>query len=604
MSDKFTDFQNELPDYVTTELDFENYKMRHSTEHVLTQAVISLYGKDNVVMAMGPATEEGFYFDFELKKGIVINESDFAKIEFEMEKIIKSNLKFIKTEVTKAEAKRHFKDNQYKLEWIEQYGDNGLTVYKTGDKFIDLCKGPHVDSTSKIGAFKLLKLAGAYWHGDEKNKMLTRIYGTVFKNISQLNEYILLQNEAKKRDHKKIAKELDLIVYSKLIGSGLPVYTPKGTILRNEVYNYSRELNKKIGYSEVATPNFNRAELFKVSGHYEKYKDSMFKVVSQYSDEEMFFKPMNCPQHTQIYASQPRSYKDLPYRVADFSNLARDEKPGVLNGLLRSRVFTVDDGHCFCTEEQIKQELKNIADVIKEALSVYGLKYKIRLSLWDPKDKTKYLGDSDTWEKGQKLLKEFLDEKGYEYFVGLGEAAIYGPKIDFIAIDALKREWQISTIQIDLIMPVRFGLEYIASDGTIKTPVMIHRAIVGSERFIGIIIEHFAGSFPAWLSPEQVRVIPISSQNNVYANKIIKQLEESNIRAGIDADDERMQNKIRKAQEMKIPFMVIIGKNEEANNSISLRYRSGEEIKNVNTEVFISKLLNNIKNRVIDIKII
>lgn len=604
MSDKFSDFKQDLPEYVRNENDFELYAMRHSSEHVLTQAMLDIYGKENVIMAMGPATADGFYFDFELKQG-EINETDFDKIEARMKEIKAERQSISRKEISLDEAKALFKNNRYKMEWLEQISEAGqvVTVYEYSDKFVDLCKGPHVDDTSKIGFFKLLKMAGAYWHGDEKNIMLKRIYGTAFRSEDELNKYLNMLDEAKKRDHKKLARELDLLVFSPLIGSGFPMYTPKGTVLRSQVYNFSRELNESIGYEEVATPNVNRAELFKVSGHYEKYKNDMLRVVSQYSDEELYFKPMNCPQHTQIFASRQRSYKDLPIRIADFANLARDEKPGELNGILRSRIFTQDDGHCFCREDQIKEEFKNVAKVIKQALSIYGLEYKIRLSFWDPNNKGKYLGDASVWERSQKTLKDLADEEGYDYYLAEGEAAIYGPKMDFIAVDSLGREWQISTIQIDMIMPGRFDLKYTDVDGSLKTPVMIHRAIVGSERFIAIIIEHYNGAFPLWLAPEQIRIIPISEQNNNYAEEIMEKLKDNKIRCSIDADADRMQNKIRKAQEMKIPLMIIIGSKEEEKKVVSIRYRTGEELRNIDISDIVIALNNNIKKRDSNIKL-
>ena len=606
MSDSYQDFKDQLPEYVKTEADFELYAMRHSAEHVLTEAMLRIYGKDKITMAMGPATLEGFYFDFEVKEGVEINEAEFTKIEAEMEKIKQEAQPIVRKIITNSEAKDLFKGNSYKMEWLQDIENSNeqVSIYEYANEFVDLCKGPHVAATSEIGYFKLLKIAGAYWHGDEKNIMLKRIYGTSFKTKEELEQYLVMLSEAKKRDHKKLAKELDLLVFSPLIGSGFPMYTPRGTVLRSQVYNFSRELNESIGYEEVATPNVNRAELFKVSGHYEKYKNDMLKVVSQYSDEELYFKPMNCPQHTQIFASKQRSYKDLPLRVADFSNLARDEKPGELNGILRSRIFTQDDGHCFCREDQIKQEFKNVGSVIKKALSVYGLNYKIRLSFWDPNNKEKYLGEPAVWEKAQNTLKELADEEGFQYELALGEAAIYGPKMDFMAVDSLGREWQISTIQIDMIMPVRFDLKYTAEDGSLKTPVMIHRAIVGSERFIAIIIEHYNGAFPIWLSPEQVRIIPISEANNEYAANIKQQLKENSIRVEIDPESDRMQNKIRKAQEMKIPLMIIIGNKEQEQNQVSLRYRFGKELHNLNISDVINALKKNIADRDLEIEFI
>ena len=605
MSDKFTDYKNELPVFIKTEVDFDKYKMRHSAEHVLHQAVINLYGEKNVIPAMGPATEEGFYFDCELSKDIEIKEEDFEKIELEMKKIIKSNQKFTKSEVTKEEAKKLFKNNPYKLEWIEQYSDKGLTIYKTGEDFVDLCKGPHVDYTSRIGAFKLLKIAGAYWHGDEKNKMLTRIYGTAFKNKTQLDEYLFLQEEAKKRDHRKLGRELDLFTFSELVGSGLPLYTQRGSLIRRLLNNYTEELQTKKGYEQVWTPQIAKADLFKKSGHYDKYKADMFRVVSNYTEEEMFLKPMNCPQHTQIYSSKLRSYKDLPLRMTDFAMLYRDEKPGELLGLARVRAFSQDDCHIFCREDQVDFEIDQALMMTKEIMKTFGFKYKYRLSTRDPKNLDQYLGDPNTWDKVEKWAVDIMKRNNIEYYDGPGEAAFYAPKMDLIATDSLGREWQLSTVQIDYVMPERFDLKYTDKDGTEKRPIMLHRAILGSpERMIMILIEHFGGAFPTWIAPEQVRIIPISDQNHKYANEIKDLLEENNIRVLVDLDNERMQNKIRKAQELKVPYMLILGKNEEEKKTVSLRYRTGEEIKDVNLNVLLTKLVDNIKNRKIDIKLV
>ena len=605
MSDKFTDYKNELPAFIKTEVDFDKYKMRHSAEHVLHQAVINLYGEKNVIPAMGPATEEGFYFDCELSKDIEIKEEDFEKIELEMKKIIKSNQKFTKSEVTKEEAKKLFKNNPYKLEWIEQYSDKGLTIYKTGEDFVDLCKGPHVDYTSRIGAFKLLKIAGAYWHGDEKNKMLTRIYGTAFKNKTQLDEYLFLQEEAKKRDHRKLGRELDLFTFSELVGSGLPLYTQRGSLIRRLLNNYTEELQTKKGYEQVWTPQIAKADLFKKSGHYDKYKADMFRVVSNYTEEEMFLKPMNCPQHTQIYSSKLRSYKDLPLRMTDFAMLYRDEKPGELLGLARVRAFSQDDCHIFCREDQVDFEIDQALMMTKEIMKTFGFKYKYRLSTRDPKNLDQYLGDPNTWDKVEKWAVDIMKRNNIEYYDGPGEAAFYAPKMDLIATDSLGREWQLSTVQIDYVMPERFDLKYTDKDGTEKRPIMLHRAILGSpERMIMILIEHFGGAFPTWIAPEQVRIIPISDQNHKYANEIKDLLEENNIRVLVDLDNERMQNKIRKAQELKVPYMLILGKNEEEKKTVSLRYRTGEEIKDVNLNVLLTKLVDNIKNRKIDIKLV
>lgn len=597
MNSEFEQYKEILPDWVQSEEDFERYKIMHSTEHVLNQAVLELW-PDKIVRAVAHIDKDRFSNDAQWK--VDVSEPDLEKIEEKMKEIIKRNLPFRKQVLSVKEAKELFKDNPFKLEWIDQFAkeDKEISVYWTGDQFVDLCKGPHVNYTKKIKAFKLLSIAGAYWRGDENNEMLTRIYGVAFDKKEKLEEYLEKLELAKQNDHRKLAKELDLIMFSELIGAGLPVYTPRGARLRRAIYGYSSELNREIGYQEVHTPNFNRAELFKISGHYDKYKDDMLKVVSQYSDEEMFFKPMNCPQHTQIYASQTRSYRDLPFRVADMANLARDERPGEMHGMLRTRVFAQDDGHAFVRPDQIKDEFKNVLGAIQKALETYGLKdYWVRLSLRDENEKGKYLGDDTVWEEAQAKLKELVEEMDLPYVEAPGEAAIYGPKTDFMAQDSLGREWQISTIQIDMNMPHRFGLKFVDKDGEEKEPVMIHRAIVGSERFIGIIIEHFGGAFPFWMAPEQVRVIPISDDNLDYAHKIKQQLFDAGFYVELDDSSERMQNKIRKAQEYKVPYMVIVGKQEQEENTISVRLRSGEEVKGINLQDFLGKLDQKIKNR-------
>jgi threonyl-tRNA synthetase len=409
-------------------------------------------------------------------------------------------------------------------------------------------------------------------------------------------DYLNMLQEAEKRDHRKLGEALDLFVFSELVGPGLPLYTFKGTTILKEIKNYSNELQKEIGYQEVQTPNMNRAELFKVSGHYEKYKDDMFSVHSHYTKEQYFLKPMNCPQHTQIYASKPRSYKDLPMRIADFAQLYRDEKTGELSGLARLRGFSQDDGHSFCREDQIKEEFKSVLSAIEKAMHTYGMNYKIRLSLWDPKHPEKYLGDSKTWKKSQQILEEILVENRIEYFKATGEAAIYGPKMDLISKDSLGREWQISTIQLDLIMPERFKLKYIDSEGKEKTPVMIHRAIVGSpERFFGILIEHYAGAFPLWLSPVQVAVIPISEKHLDYAKKIQTELRNNNIRIELKDENETLGKKIRSAEMQKIPYLVIVGDKEIVANAISVRERGKGDIGQMPIDKFVDEIKEQIK---------
>lgn len=588
--------------------------LRHSCSHIMAAAVHELWG--DVKFAIGPSIENGFYYDFdfgehtkETKKNEKnenerIGEADLAKIEKKMKYLIKQNLKFERFELGVDEAiKREKKAGQpYKVELIEDLkndSESKVSYYRVG-KFEDLCRGPHVESSAKIkpGTFKLTKLAGAYWRGDEKNKMLTRIYGTCFNTKKELDEYLEMLKEAEKRDHRKLGKELGLFVFSDLVGPGLPIYTPKGAIIRNEIVKYSNELQKSIGYEEVHTPNMNKAELFKVSGHYEKYKDDMFRVVSNYTDEEYYLKPMNCPHHTQIYAAKLRSYKDLPIRIADFANLYRDEKPGELSGLTRLRAFSQDDGHCFCREDQIKDEFLAVLKIVKQAMETYKMEHWIRLSFWDTKNPEKYLGDPKVWERSQKVLEEILVENKIDYKKVEGEAAIYGPKMDLISKDALGREWQNSTIQLDFIMPERFGLKYIDADGKEKMPIMIHRAIVGSpERFLGILLEHYAGAFPVWLSPVQVKFVAVSEKHVEFCRKLADEFSGAGIRVEVDSSDETVGNKIRKAIGEKVPYMLVIGDKEAGSKKLAIRDRGEKEVREIEKEKFIEEVKNKIIER-------
>ena len=576
------------------------FKIRHSAEHVLTQAMQNLYGIDKFYMAMGPATDDGFYFDFEPLDGFKISEEDFPKIEAEMKKIINQKLPITRKELSLEEAKKIFASNPYKMEWLDSIENRGeiISVYYTGNNFVDLCAGPHIGNTGDIKAFKLLSIAGAYWHGDEKNKMLTRIYGTAFESKEKLEEFVRILDEAQKRDHRKLGKELGLFTFSELIGSGLPLYTPKGAFIRLAVNNYVESVQTKQGYTQVWTPQIAKAKLFQTSGHYDKYKDSMFRVVSNYSDEEFFLKPMNCPQHTQIYAAEAHSYRDLPLRFADFAMLYRDEKPGELNGLARVRAFSQDVCHIFCTEEQVDQEIDTALKMTKEIMDTFGLKYKYRLSTRDPEHPEKYLGDPATWDRVEKWAVDIMKRNNIEYFDGPGEAAFYAPKMDLIATDTLGREWQLSTVQIDFVMPERFGLEYTAADGTKKRPVMLHRAIVGSpERFMMIMLEHFAGAFPLWLSPVQTKIIPITDAQHEYAHKILDKLKEQGIRVEIDDRSEKMQSKIRDAQMQKIPYMLIIGGREVENNQVSIRQRDNQDLGAMDFDKFLKTIKDQIKNK-------
>ncbi len=571
--------------------------LRHSAAHLLAAAVLELW--PNAKRTIGPAIENGFYYDFDfgLEK---ITEEDLVRLEEKMHALVPTWTGFERKEVSVAEAKEFYKDNEYKEELINEFAGEGQTLtFYTSGTYSDLCRGGHSENpSSELKYFKLLSIAGAYWRGDEKNKMLTRIYGTAWPTAEELDLHLTRLAEAKKRDHRKLGKELELFVFSDLVGPGMPLFTPRGTAVRNEIVRFSRELNQEIGFEEVHTPNVNKAELFKISGHYDKYKDDMFRVVSHYSEEEFYLKPMNCPQHTQIYASQMRSYKDLPLRFADFANLYRDERPGELSGLTRLRCFSQDDGHCFCREDQIEVEFNAVLKVITKALSTYGLKYWIRLSLRDPAQKEKYLGDDATWEKAQQILRKLLEENKIEFEAAEGEAAFYGPKMDIMATDSLGRQWQVSTVQLDLNMAVRFGLTYVDADGVEKHPVMIHRALIGSpERFMGILIEHYAGSFPLWLAPVQLGIVPVSAKHVEAAKTAAQQFRAAGIRVMIDETDETVGKKVRKAAGQKIPYIAVIGDREAAGETWTIRVRGQEEQLKMMAADFVQKLQQEIKDR-------
>lgn len=574
---------------------------RHSLAHLLAAAVKEKWPEAK--LAIGPVIDTGFYYDIDFGT-TKISESDLPALEKRMAHLAKQNLKFSSEEKTcpaGIESARTEGDI-YKEELISDLQAKGekTVCYYTVGSFTDLCRGGHVAHTGQIkpGSFKLDKLAGAYWRGDEKNKMLTRIYGLAFDTKEDLDAFLTNRAEAEKRDHRKLGKELGLFVFSDLVGPGLPLYTAKGATIRREIIKYCNELQSVIGYEEVHTPNMNKAELFKVSGHYEKYKEDMFKVISNYSEEEYFLKPMNCPQHTQLYASQTRSYRDLPFRVADFANLYRDERPGELNGLTRLRCFCQDDGHSFCREDQIKEEFSAVLDAIKKAMLTFGMNYKIRLSLWDPGHPEKYLGEAATWEKSQLLLTEILQENKIDFESAAGEAAIYGPKMDLICLDSLGRQWQISTIQLDFIMPQRFGLEYSDKDGQKKTPVMIHRALIGSpERFLGILIEHYAGAFPLWLAPVQVKLLPVAETHITAAQSLASELKEAGLRVEIDEANETVGNKIRKSTSEKIPYVLVIGDKEAGAEMLSVRDRGSVATREISRTDFITELHQLIKGR-------
>ena len=585
--------------------EYENshmYKVRHSAEHVFAQAVKEIYG-DKVQLGVAHISEIGFAND--AKWSVELKPEDFEKIEKKMQEIIDANLPITRKDISIEEAKEMFKDNPFKLEWVEQWSKEGkgLTVYWTGDSYVDLCKGPHVEKTGEIKAFKLMNIAGAYWRGDEKNEMLTRVYGVAFENKEELEKHLFMLEEAKKRDHRKLGKDLDLFTFSDLIGSGLPLYTPRGGLIRLLLTEYIEQEQKKLDYTQVWTPQIAKAELFKISGHYDKYKEDMFRVVSNYSDDEFFLKPMNCPQHTQIYASKPRSYRDLPQRYSDFAMLYRDERPGELNGLARVRSFSTDDCHIFCREDQVDYEIDMALQMTKNIMKTFGFKYRYRLSTRDPEKKDKYLGDPATWDKVEKWAEEIMKRNEIEYYDGPGEAAFYAPKMDLMATDALGREWQLSTVQIDYVQPARFGLKYIDSDGSEKTPIMIHRAVLGSaERAMMVLLESFAGALPVWLHPDQVAILPISGEKHLdYSKKIFDELKSMGLRMVMSDESETLGNRIRKAQEQKIPYVIVIGDKEMQNNSVNVRLRGGESLGEMSLEDFTKRVQDKIFTKALDL---
>lgn len=585
------------------------FEQRHSAEHILMQAMENLGYKFH--KAMGPATDDGFYFDFELLKG-TISEDDFVKIESEIKKIIKKDLKITKQEITAEKARELFKDNPYKQEWIDEIisNESPITIYWTGkpdskESFVDLCKGPHVSSTAQIGSVKLLSIAGAYWRGDEKNKMLTRIYGTAFESQKELDEYLQEREKQIANDHRILGKKLDLFAFSDLVGKGFVMYTPKGTIIKNELKNALVSMSKRYGVQEVNIPHLAKIDLYKISGHADKFSDELFKVTSHF-DEEFVLKPVNCPHHTQIYASNPRSYRDLPIRYIESTQQHRDEKPGSIGGLNRTRSFEIDDGHTFCTPDQIKQEVINTIKIVEEFYTALGMwgKHWVSLSFSDPNTPEKYIGEPADWKKAESMLKEISDELKLNAKIMEGEAALYGPKIDFMLKDVQGNDRQLATVQVDFAMPKRFELTYTDESGSEKTPVMMHRAILGSYgRFIANLIENTGGAFPIWLSPVQVMIITISEKSIDYAKKIESELNLNDIRVECDTSSETMGNKIRKAQEQKIPYMLIIGEKEVDENTVSVRTRKGEKKNNVDLKDFTSKLKTNTMIKSLEVNI-
>ncbi len=572
---------------------------RHSLAHLLAAAVLDLY--PDAKRTIGPAIDNGFYFDFEFPTSKPV-EKDLERIEKRMREILPSWTSFSRSELSGEEAKAEYPGNPYKHELIDEFTKDGAKVsfYTSGD-YSDLCRGGHSENPSKeiaSDSFALDRIAGAYWRGDENNAMLTRIYGLAFDTKEELEKYRELREEAKKRDHRKIGKEQGLLVFSDLVGSGMPLFTPKGNIIRSEIIRFSRELNEELGFGEVHTPNINKGELFKISGHYDQYKADMLQAKSQYVDDEMFLKPMNCPQHTQIYASEMRSYRDLPIRYSDFAVLYRDERPGELSGLTRLRAFSQDDGHIFCREDQIESEISNVLKAIQKALAVYKIDYWMRLSLRDPEKKDKYLGEDVVWEKSQAIMRTLLKEKNIPHKEAEGEAAFYGPKIDIMAVDALGREWQISTIQLDFNQPARFKLEYVADDGSRTTPTMIHRALVGSpDRFMGILTEHYAGAFPTWLAPVQARVLPVSEKHVEYARTVVENLKAAGVRTDVDDASESLGKKIRNAKGEKIPYLLVVGDQEVTAGTVSVENRDKGKLDAMAIDAFLTLVKEEVRTR-------
>lgn len=550
-------------------------ELRHSAAHLLAAAVMELYPEAK--RTIGPSIETGFYYDFD---NLEIGDNDLPKIEKKMHQLVKDWKSFERFEVTLADAKKEFQNNPYKQELMEEFANEGeqLSIYESG-KFRDLCRGGHVTNPSKeLKHFKLLSVAGAYWRGDEKHKMLTRIYGTAFFSQKELDQYLWQVEEAKKRDHRRLGRELDLFTFSDLVGPGLPLYTPKGAFVRRQITEFVESVQSKLQYTQVWTPQIAKAELFKTSGHYDKYKGDMFKVVSNYSKEELFLKPMNCPQHAEIYKSQKRSYRDLPLRLTDFAMLYRDEKPGELSGLARVRAFSQDDCHVFCREDQVDYEVDMMLTMTKEIMEKFGFKYRYRLSTRDPEHPEKYLGDPKEWDKVEAWAVEIMERNKIEYYDGPGEAAFYAPKMDLMATDALGREWQLSTVQIDMVQPVRFDLTYTDSNGQQVRPVTIHRAIAGSpERLMMILIEHYGGAFPLWLSPVQLKLLTISEKEKAAALEFVDQLAAANIRVELDDSDRSLGKKIAVARNEKVPYFAVVGAKEASAGTISLKNRQGEE---------------------------
>ena len=565
----------------------------HTSAHLLAEALKELY--PGIQFGFGPAIENGFFYDVMPKKGDVISENDFPKIEAKMKELAKKNEPVVRKEVSKADALAEFKaDGQvYKCEHIEQDLEDGSISTYTQGNFTDLCRGPHLTSTGSIKAVKITSVAGAFWRGDAKRDQMTRIYGISFPKKSMLDDYLAMLEEAKKRDHRKIGKEMELFMFSERVGKGLPIWLPKGTQLRLRLQELLRSLLRPYNYQEVITPGIGGKSLYVTSGHYAHYgKDAFQPIHTPEEDEEYMLKPMNCPHHCEVYARKPRSYKDLPLRIAEFGTVFRYEKSGELHGLTRVRTFTQDDAHIFVRPDQVKKEFEAIIDIILKVFSIFGFEnYEAQISLHDPKDTEKYIGRPEIWEESENAIREACKEKGLNAHEEIGEAAFYGPKLDFMVKDAIGRRWQLGTIQVDYNLPTRFKLEYTAEDNSKQTPVMIHRAPFGSlERFTAVLIEHTAGHFPLWLAPDQVAILPISEKYNDYAQQVAKYLDSVGVRGTIDDRNEKIGRKIRDNELKRVPYMVIVGEKESEEGLVSMRKQGGGEQATMSMQDFAARI--------------
>lgn len=565
----------------------------HTSAHLLAEALQELY--PGIQFGFGPAIENGFFYDVMPKQGDVISESDFPKIEEKMRELAKKNEPVVRKNVSKADALKEFgaDGQEYKCEHIDQDLEDGTISTYTQGAFTDLCRGPHLVSTGAIKAIKITSVAGAFWRGDAKREQMTRIYGITFPKKKMLDDYLQMLEEAKKRDHRKIGKEMELFMFSERVGKGLPIWLPKGTELRLRLQDMLRKIQKRFGYQEVITPHIGSKNLYITSGHYAHYgKDSFQPIRTPEEDEEYMLKPMNCPHHCEVFSWKPRSYKDLPLRIAEFGTVYRYEKSGELHGLTRVRSFTQDDAHIFCRPDQVKGEFLRVMDIIQTVFKIFQFEdFEAQISLRDPKDTEKYIGSDEVWEESETAIKEACKEKGLNAKIAYGEAAFYGPKLDFMVKDAIGRRWQLGTIQVDYNLPQRFKLEYTAEDNTKQTPVMIHRAPFGSlERFCAVLIEHTAGHFPLWLTPDQVAILPISEKYNDYAKRVSKYLDEQGVRATIDDRNEKIGRKIRDNEIKRVPYMVIVGEKEAADGLVSMRCQGGGEQATMRMDEFAKRV--------------